>query len=154
MERKLFCEISPFAYRISVAKCRTERHIQNLSIYNDIARTKQESLLPVLITSHKSLIRRKLGDVDPVLQENKAINLALAAPKVSNILIAPNEVFSFWSLVGSCTERKGYRNGLTISLNEPSCGIGGGMCQFTNLIHWMVLHTPLTIIEHHHHDNL
>lgn len=23
-----------------------------------------------------------------------------------------------------------------------------------HLIHWMVLHTPLTIIEHHHHDNL
>ena len=26
------------------------------------------------------------------------------------------------------------------------------MCQFTNLIHWMVLHTPLEITEHHHHD--
>ena len=28
------------------------------------------------------------------------------------------------------------------------------MCQFTNLIHWMVLHTPLTLVEHHHHDGL
>ena len=27
------------------------------------------------------------------------------------------------------------------------------MCQFTNLIHWMVLHTPLEICEHHHHDS-
>ena len=26
------------------------------------------------------------------------------------------------------------------------------MCQFTNLLHWMVLHTPLEIVEHHHHD--
>ena len=26
------------------------------------------------------------------------------------------------------------------------------MCQFTNLIHWMVLHTPFEIVEHHHHD--
>lgn len=26
------------------------------------------------------------------------------------------------------------------------------MCQFTNLIHWLVLHTPLEIVEHHHHD--
>ena len=26
------------------------------------------------------------------------------------------------------------------------------MCQFTNLLHWMVLHTPLVITEHHHHD--
>jgi len=28
------------------------------------------------------------------------------------------------------------------------------MCQFTNLIHWMVLHSDLTITEHHHHDGL
>ncbi len=26
------------------------------------------------------------------------------------------------------------------------------MCQFTNLIHWMVLHSDLEIVEHHHHD--
>ena len=26
------------------------------------------------------------------------------------------------------------------------------MCQFTNLIHWMVMHSPLEITEHHHHD--
>lgn len=28
------------------------------------------------------------------------------------------------------------------------------MCQFTNLIHWMVLHSDLDIIEHHHHDGM
>lgn len=28
------------------------------------------------------------------------------------------------------------------------------MCQFTNLLHWMVLHTDLDIIEHHHHNGL
>ena len=28
------------------------------------------------------------------------------------------------------------------------------MCQLSNLIHWMVLHSDLTIVEHHHHDAL
>lgn len=41
-----------------------------------------------------------------------------------------------------------------ISLGQSAAGIAGGMCQFTNLIHWMVLHTPLEIVEHHHHDDL
>ncbi len=27
------------------------------------------------------------------------------------------------------------------------------MCQFTNLIHWMILHSSMTIVEHHHHDS-
>ena len=25
-------------------------------------------------------------------------------------------------------------------------------CQLSNLLHWMVLHSDLTITEHHHHD--
>ena len=28
------------------------------------------------------------------------------------------------------------------------------MCQLSNLIHWLVLHSDLTIVEHHHHDGL
>lgn len=50
-----------------------------------------------------------------VLQENKAVNLAIAAPKVNGIIIRPNETFSFWKLVGSDSEKKGYKDGLTIT---------------------------------------
>jgi len=154
MPRKLFCKISPFTYKISVVKCRAIRNIKNVLILSKIAKKKQTEPLPVLVYSHKSLIRRKLGNVDTQLQDNKAVNLAIAAPKVSNIMIRPGEIFSFWHLVGNCSQRKGYKEGLTISLGKPSSGIGGGMCQFTNLVHWLVLHTPLEIIEHHHHDGI
>ena len=86
------------------------------------------------------------------LQENKAVNLSLAAPKVTNVLIKPGQTFSFWRLVGSTHKKYGYKEGLQISNGKVSAGVGGGMCQFTNLIHWIVCHTPLKIIEHHHHD--
>ena len=105
-----------------------------------------------MIYKHASLIRRRLGNTDLELQENKAVNLALSAPKVNGILIRPGETFSFWHLIGPDTARHGYKVGLTISNNKPSTGVGGGHCQFTNLIHWMVLHSDLTIVEHHHHD--
>lgn len=153
MNRKLFCQISPMTYRISVAKCRLIRGAKNLMLYHKIARRKQEPL-PCVIYRHNSLIRRELGNVDMQLQENKAVNLSLATPLVSGITIAPGQIFSFWSLVGNATARRGFREGLTISNGGPSHGIGGGMCQFTNLIHWMILHTPMTIIEHHHHDGM
>ena len=52
----------------------------------------------MLLYGHKSLIRRRLGNVDMRLRENKAVNLALAAPKINGILIKPGEIFSFWSL--------------------------------------------------------
>lgn len=130
------------------------RRIKDLCSSSEIAAKKASEPLPALIYSHKSLIRRKLGDVDLQLQENKAVNLKIAAPRVCGIVIRPKETFSFWSLVGKCDREKGYKEGLTITAGKVSKDIGGGMCQFTNLIHWLVLHTPLEISEHHHHDGL
>lgn len=152
MKRKLFCEISPFTYKISVIKCRMVRRLQNVFAGKKLAKTKQSEKLPFLVYKHSSLIRRTLGNVNKELQNNKAVNLSIAAPKINNVIIKPGEEFSFWKLVGSTTKRKGYKEGLTISNASTSSGIGGGMCQATNLIHWMVLHSPLTITEHHHHD--
>ncbi len=151
--RMLFCEISPVTYKISVKKCCFIRHIKNLLIRN-LATEKSDNLLPYTIYKQNSLIRRKLGNVDPYLQDNKAINLNIAAPKISGVIIKPNQVFSFWKLVGTCSIKKGYKEGLMISNGSILKGIGGGMCQFTNLIHWLVLHTPLQITEHHHHDGI
>ncbi|MDO5398663.1 MAG: VanW family protein [bacterium] len=152
MRRKLFCEISPLTYKISTLKCRVVRHIGNFFGNDKLSVSKSSDSLPVLIYKHKSLIRRTLGNTQLQLQENKAVNLSIAAPKINGVLIYPGEVFSFWKLVGKTSSSRGYKEGLTISNSKPSSGIGGGMCQFTNLIHWMILHTPMEIIEHHHHD--
>jgi len=154
MKRRLFCAISPQAYKLSVIKCRTFRRACDLLSREHFAAQSARLPLPVAIYTHRSLIRRKLGNVDMRLQENKAVNLSLAAPKVNGVLIKPGETFSFWRLVGKTSEAKGYREGLTISCGKASQGIGGGLCQLTNLIHWMILHTPLTIAERHHHDQL
>lgn len=151
MKRKLFCELSPTAYRLSVAKNRAQRRLKD-RLSRAVFAQKKGQPLPVTVYRHASLIRRTLGSVDPRLQENKAVNLAIAAPKVSHILICPGETFSFWRLVGEPTAKKGYREGLVLKGGETDSGIGGGMCQFSNLIHWMVLHSELEIIEHHHHD--
>lgn len=126
------------------------RHIADLFTAN-LAISKSDDRLPFVIYKHSSLIRRKLGDVDPLLQDNKAINLNLSAPRISGVITRPGEIFSFWKLVGPCAAKKGYKEGLTIRSGRPSIGVGGGLCQFTNLIHWLVLHTPMQIIEHHHH---
>lgn len=154
MGRKLFCQLSPFTYAFSTLKCRLVRRVRDAVSGKKFARVRQAEKLPCVIYQSKSLMRRKLGKVDPQLQENKVVNLRLAAPKISGILIRPGETFSFWRLVGNCSARKGYQTGLVIAGGAPGRGVGGGMCQFTNLIHWLVLHTPLEITEHHHHDGV
>ena len=152
MARKLFCELSPTCYKISTARLILKRNILDAFSGRKFAVVRQEEKLPVLIYSHKSLIRRRLGNVDMALQNNKAVNLSIAAPKVNSIIIRPGETFSFWKLVGATSAKKGYKEGLQIGNGRTMVGIGGGLCQFTNLIHWMVLHSPLEIVEHHHHD--
>lgn len=152
MKRKLFCEISPLTYAISRRKCIIERSVRNMLIIGKLATTKTPDDLEFVVCRHNSLIRRKLGNVDMQLQENKAVNLSIAAPKIDHVLIRPGEIFSFWYLVGKTSVKNGYKEGLTISAGKTSPGVGGGMCQMTNLIHWMILHSDMEIVEHHHHD--
>ncbi|PKM49820.1 MAG: vancomycin resistance protein [Firmicutes bacterium HGW-Firmicutes-7] len=154
MSRKLFCEISPLTYKISILKERLQRYIKWIIGGEKYAKTYSDQDLPQLAYRHKSLIRRTLGNVDMALQNNKAVNLNIAASKINNIIIRPKETFSFWKLVGNCTKNRGYLEGLLIKTGTVDKGIGGGMCQFTNLIHWMILHSPLDIVEHHHHNSL
>jgi len=154
MKRKLFCELSPFTYRLSTEKEILKRHLKDMLRKTPFAKKRVETSLPVLVYQHNSLIRRRLGNVNMQLQENKATNLALAVTHIDGLLIQPGETFSIWRQIGRTTKRKGYKEGLTIAKGQPSQGIGGGMCQLSNLIHWMVLHSDLTITEHHHHDAL
>jgi vancomycin resistance protein VanW len=154
MKRKLFCEISPFTYRLSMEKEILKRHVQDMLRKTLFARNRTEESLPVVVYRHNSLIRRRLGNVNMQLQENKATNLALAVKHIDGLIIRPGETFSVWKLIGRTSKRKGYKEGLTIAKGKPSQGIGGGLCQLSNLIHWLVLHSELSITEHHHHDGL
>lgn len=151
MKRRLFCELNPFTYQLSMNKERLIRHLSNMVNHKIYCKTYAKENLEISLYKHKSLLMRKLGNSDLSLQENKKKNLALAAPTLDGILIKPNEVFSFWQIVGKCSEKKGFLKGVTISNGQVTPGMAGGMCQMTNLIHWMVLHSPLEIIEHHHH---
>ena len=154
MKRILFCEICPFAYRLSTEKEILKRHLKDTLHKTRFAHERTQDTLPVVVYRHNSLIRRRLGNVNMQLQENKATNLALAVQHIDGLLIRPGETFSVWKQVGRTTQRKGYKEGLTIAKGQPSQGIGGGLCQLSNLIHWLVLHSDLTITEHHHHDGL
>jgi vancomycin resistance protein VanW len=108
--------------------------------------------LPFTCKKHQSLLRRRLGNSDPELQQNKVENLRIACPTIDGILIKPGETFSFWRQLGEATADKGYVEGMQLSQGEVVRGVGGGLCQLANLLYWMALHTPLEIVERHHHS--
>ncbi len=152
-KRRLFCEISPLCYKISLRKEYILRDIRDMRSKEKIASELNTVPLPVIVKRHSSPIMRQLHGVDPQLQQNKAVNLRIAAEKINGLVIRPGETFSFWRLVGDPTEKNGFKEGLVIDKGQISRGIGGGLCQLANLIHWLVLNSPLTVTELHHHSD-
>lgn len=150
--RKRLSEIHPFIYQTRIQQKRLFRRLDDLSKGKKFAHEKEGDDLSFTCTKHQSLLRRKLGNSDPNLQENKVENLKIACPTISGILIKPNETFSFWRQVGEATAAKGYCEGMQLSRGEVVRGIGGGLCQLANLLYWLALHTPLEIAERHHHS--
>lgn len=145
-------EIHPLVYHARIWQKRCFRQLGDLSKRTKFACETQPDDLPFSCKRHQSLLRRKLGNSDPVLQENKVENLKIACPTIDGILIKPGETFSFWRQLGEATAEKGYLAGMQLSRGEVGCGVGGGLCQLANLLYWMALHTPLKIAERHHHS--
>lgn len=151
--RKLFCDINPTTYKISLEKEIFKRNVKDLFSEEKIAMQHSKEILPNIVKSHSSILIRKLNGVDLRLQENKVTNIMLACNKVNGLIIHPGETFSFWKTVGKATQKKGYKEGLVISSKGLTSGYGGGLCQMANMIHWLVLNSPLEVTELHHHSD-
>jgi len=113
---------------------------------------KFESPLAEEIFTHKTVLRRKLKDVDIWMQENKIKNLKIAIQKLDKIVLNPGETLSYWRQIKNPSKRKGYLPGMVLHDGKVLSGIGGGLCQLSNLIYWMTLHTPLTVVERWRHS--
>jgi len=131
---------------------RERRHLDWMLSSTAWATTRSEENLPVRVKQHGSLLLRQLGEAEMWLQHNKITNLRLAAAETDGIVVRPGETFSFNKVVGDCTARKGYVEGMRLSNGEATPGVGGGICQLANLLHWMFLHSPLTIVERSEHS--
>jgi vancomycin resistance protein VanW len=116
------------------------------------AKQKENSLLPYVNYVHKTPLLRKLKDVDMWLQDNKVTNIKIASKRLNGIIIKPGETFSYWRLIGNTTKRKGYVDGMILFYGKVTTGVGGGLCQLSNLIYWMTLHSSLTVTERYRHS--
>ncbi|HMT07225.1 MAG TPA: VanW family protein [Pyrinomonadaceae bacterium] len=151
MKRRL-AEIHPAVYKTRIWQKRLFRQMSDVSARTRFASEISDKDLSFTSKKHQSLLRRKLGNSDPELQENKVTNLNIACPTIDRLLIKPGETFSFWNRLGEATAAKGYVEGMQLSQGEVVRGVGGGLCQLANLLYWMALHTPLEVVERHHHS--
>lgn len=153
MGRKLFCEISPLCYRISIKKEIFLRNLRDMFNKDKLAKTKLYEPLDHIVKSHASIMVRNLHGVDIALQQNKVENILLACKKINGTIVKPGETFSFWKTLGKTGKRQGYKHGLVIGKSGFRADYGGGLCQMANMIHYLVLNSPLEVTELHHHSD-
>ena len=153
MSRRLFCEISPLCYEISLTKEHLKRNLKDFFSTQKFAKEFRDENLDNIVKGHRSIMVRKLHGVDIKLQKSKVHNIELACKKINGLIIKPGEVFSYWKTLGKVTQKQGYKKGLVISRGKFTSGYGGGLCQMANMIHWLVLNSPLDVIELHHHSD-
>lgn len=151
-ERKLLSQRHPILYFVAVWIRRLKRYTEWFAGNKKYVKTRSFEKLKFRVKKHQSVLLKKLGNSEIQLQINKVTNLQIAAKRIDGILIRPGETFSFCKLVGLPTRRKGYLPGMELTFGEARSGIGGGICQISNLIHWLVLHSPLTVTERYHHS--
>jgi vancomycin resistance protein YoaR len=117
--------------------------------------------LPVVITeptvkkSDLLNIKDKIGEFSTEFNtsdSDRASNLSLATRNTSNVLLLPDDVFSFNKIVGPRLEKYGFKMAKIIVNNQYTSGIGGGICQVSSTLYNAVLYSNLEVVERKNHS--
>jgi vancomycin resistance protein VanW len=129
-------------------KTRSTKNLLDL----DIQYKQKKEFYKCILARHQSLLRRTLGNSSPVLQERKIKNLQQAVKRLNGITIEPNKIFSLWTVLGKPRYKDGYVDGMLLANGKVVEGLGGGLCQLSNFLCWIFMHTEIEIIERYHHS--
>ncbi len=151
VSRKRVTQMFPFLLPLRKWQRRQFFYIKMYLDGNEYAKENAVINLPYEVFSTSSLMLNKNSGFDMKYQVNKVHNLKLAAKTLDKFIIKPNETFSFWQLVRYADRLQPYKDGLNLVDGKIVGSYGGGICQLSNMLFWMFLHTPLTIVERHGH---
>lgn len=127
------------------------RDIQNFFDFR-ITYERKNDFFDCVVARHQSVLRRRLGDSDPKLQEQKIINLKQAIQRLNGVIVKPDRIFSLWKIIGKPKYENGYVDAMFLSNGKVIEGIGGGLCQLSNFLYWIFLHAPVEAVERYHHS--
>lgn len=151
MTRKRITQIFPFLLPLRI----WQRNLfYQISMYFDkhkYAKGVQEELLKYEVCQSKTLMINKNSGQNIIYQNNKVHNLKIVSKTMNKILIYPGEVFSFCKLSNKSRKYGSYKEGLVLVDGKIVFEKGGGICHLSNLLYYLFLMSPLTIIERHAH---
>lgn len=113
-----------------------------LNILNNIS-LQVEAQAKIIVEPPEGSVDKLLADTMKMAEfytgfstsgDNRKHNIALAAAKLNNIIIQPDEKLSFNTVVGERTAENGFLEAKIISNGEFVPGVGGGVCQVSTTL--------------------
>jgi vancomycin resistance protein YoaR len=114
--------------------------------------------VPAIVTSQNA---EKLGIHELISQgvsnftgstKTRIHNIKTALERFNGLVIAPNEEFSFTSVLGPVDGEHGYKEELVIKDNETKPEYGGGICQVSTTVFRGAIFAGLKITQRHNHS--
>lgn len=151
MARKRLTQLFPFLLPLRRWQKKRCFYLKMRLDRNRYAAQLAKTRLPYPVFEDAFTVINPESGYDIAYQYNKAHNLKLAAATMDGLVIAPGETYSFWMLCRYADKKTPYKPGLSLVDGKIRGVYGGGLCQLSDLVLWLVLHTPLTIVERHPH---
>ncbi len=79
-------------------------------------------------------------------------NLEVAAGKINNLMVYPEETFSTAEAYGPVTLDNGFKISKVIINNKLVDGVGGGVCQISSTLYNAVIQSELDVVERRNHS--
>lgn len=106
----------------------------------------------VLLAEHRVPLGRTDDAAEPLFEEGKRVNLALAAPAFDGLLLGPDRPLSFWRTLGRATAARGFRYGMELRGGCILPALGGGVCLLSNALFEVAARLGFRVLERHGHS--
>ena len=129
-------------------------------IYNMINEKKIKNIELPLRTIYPKVTTKDVQSINCILGQystsfnnytSRGSNIHIAGENSSDILIMPNEVYSYNKSTGARTWNKGYKSAPVIVGGKVVNGEGGGVCQVSSTLYNAALMAGMDIEEVHNH---
>lgn len=153
MGRIRLTQIFPFLLPLRIKQRKHFFYKKMIKDNNRYSQTQEALNSSYLIFKEKSLLINNDSGHDIQYQHNKVDNLILAAKTLDNLIIKPGETFSFWHAIKRSYELGSYKDGLMLVDNKVTTTEAGGLCQISQLLYWIFVHSDLEVIENYSHTS-
>jgi vancomycin resistance protein VanW len=148
--RNVVRAFTPDVLRVAVARAR--RASRDSGLLGSRPRLAARPKMP-LAAGFEHRVSEVVQEIKPTaFLEGKLANIGLSAALLDGVVVAPGEIFSFWTLVGCPSAAAGFALGRSIRGGVVGGEIGGGLCQVSGIAYEAGLRAGLVVVERYPHS--